>query len=201
MANNLSRIRVAWQNWPGAPGVSTFFYGTALGSLPTQAQVDGVRAFFFSLAGLLPSGLSITVPNSGDQINWLDGKITGSWSVPSAPLAVAGTGTGNYAGNAGAVIHWLTDDVVNGHRVRGRTFLVPLVSTAFDTAGSLSPTALNTISSAGNTLRTVADGPPAVWSRPFTDKTGAKPHRDGSAHPVTSVRVPDLAVSQRSRRI
>src|SRR6266498_455668 len=49
VATNLSRVRVSWQNWPGAPGVSTFFYGTTAGSLPTQAQIDGLRAFFNAL--------------------------------------------------------------------------------------------------------------------------------------------------------
>ena len=201
MPTNLSRVRVSWQNWPGAPGVSTFYYGTSLGSLPTQAQIDGIRTFFNTLSSYIPSGLTINVPNSGDQLNWVDGKLTGTWSVPTAPATVTGSGTGNYAGNAGAVIHWLTTDVVNGHRVRGRTFIVPLVSTVYDTGGSLSTTFISALNTAGTTLVGLADGPPAVWARPFTDKNGIKPHRDGSAHQVSSTRVPDLAVSQRSRRI
>lgn len=202
MATNLSRVRVAWQNWPGAPGVSTFFYGTTAGSLPTQAQIDGIRTFFNALSVYIPSGLTIQVPSSGDRINWIDGKLVDTWSVPTTPAVVTGTGAGNYAGNAGAVIHWLTADVVNGKRVRGRTFMVPIVSTAFDSAGSLSSTFINALNGAGTTLVGLADGPPAVWARPFTPKPGdTNPARDGSAHQVSSTRVPDLAVSQRSRRI
>lgn len=201
MATNLARVRVSWQNWPGAPGVSTFYYGTTAGALPTQAQIDGIRAFFNTLAGWFPTGLTINVPNSGDQIDWLDGRITGTWSVPTLPAVVTGTNSNTYAGNAGAVIHWLTAGVVNGHRVRGRTFLVPLGSSMYDSSGSLATTAITTLTGAGNTLVGLGDGPPAVWSRPFTSPGGVTPSRSGSAHQVTSVRVPDLAVSQRSRRI
>lgn len=197
----ISRVSVAWQGWPGAPGVSQFYYGTALGDLPTQGNIDALRTFFNSLVGSLPAGLTISVPKTGDRINEVDGKIIGTWDVPVQPLVVNGAGAGNYAGNAGAVCHWLTPTVVAGRRVRGRTFLVPLISTAFDATGSLSTTFINTLQNAAQALVAQPDGAPTIWARPFIDPKGVKPARPGSRAQVTSFRVPDLAVSQRSRRI
>lgn len=196
----LSRVSVAWQNWSGAPGVSQFYYGTALGDLPTQNNIDAIRAFFAAIGTYLPSGLTITVPRTGDRLNETDGKIIGTWDVPIQPTLVTGSGTGGYAGNAGAVVHWLTPAVVAGRRVRGRTFLVPLVGTAFEANGSLASVFINAVTPAATALVTQADGAPSVWARPFVDPKGVKPARPGSKAQITSARVPDLAVSQRSRR-
>lgn len=186
----ISRVRVAWQNWPGAPGVSTFF--TAFSA--TQAQIDGIRAFYNALAALLPSGLTITVPPSGDNIDDATGQIVGSWGVGTPPAVVTGTGAGNYAGNAGACVHWTTNSVLLGRRVKGTTFLVPLVSTAFATDGSIGSATLTTIQTAASGLVTALATNGKVWSR----KT---PFRQGSSYTITGSSVPDLAISLRSRRV
>lgn len=188
---NLPRVNVSWQSWPGAPGVSTFYMAQAA---PLQATVDALRAFFNAHAALLPSGLIINVPSSGDIINDATGGIEGAWSVGTPPTTVTGTGAGAYAGNAGAVVHWLTTTVVNGRRVRGRTFLVPLISTAYDTSGSLSTATLSTINTAAAGLVTAAADDLVVWHRPTQ-------FAQGSSATITSHRVPDLAVSLRSRRV
>src|SRR5260370_23991747 len=78
----LSRVSCVWQGWPGAPGVSQFYYGTALGSLPTQNNIDALRTFFNAFSPHLPAGLTVTVPRTGDQINQSDGKIIGTRDVP-----------------------------------------------------------------------------------------------------------------------
>lgn len=190
VAMTLARVNVAWQSWPGAPGVSTFY----LDPTPAQATIDSIRTFFNALIALLPSGLTINVPSSGDEISEATGDITGSWSVATTPTTVTGTGAGNYAGNAGAVVHWLTQGVVANRRVRGRTFIVPLVSTAYDTAGSLGSATITTINGAASTFIAANPGLVNVWSRP-------RPGLSGSQNAITSTRVPDLAVSLRSRRV
>lgn len=187
----MNRVSVAWQNWPGAPGVTQLYVTGAI----TQPSVDSIRSFFQALVSLIPSGLTIQVPSSGDQIDDVTGRITGAWSVASTPAVVTGTASGNYAGNAGAVIHWLTTVVVNNRRLRGRTFIVPLSGGAtYDTGGSLAPATITTLTTAANGLVTALGVTLAIWHRP-TNFSG------GSSAAVTSVRVPDLAVSLRSRRI
>lgn len=187
---DLARVRVSWQGWPGSPGVSTFY----LTDSPTQLHIDAIRAFFNSIAGSLPTGLTVTVPASGDVIDDASGLIVDSWAVVTPPTVVTGTGTGNYAGNAGAVVHWLTSTVLNRRRIRGRTFLVPLVATAYDTAGSLSTTMISTLSAAATTMTSALGTNFRVWHRPANGGAGA-------SAVVTGFRVPDLAVSLRSRRI
>lgn len=186
----MHRIAVSWQGWPGAPGVSQHFQTGGI----VQANIDAVRSFYNALVTLIPSGLTIQVPSIGDDIDDASGLIVGSWSVATTPAVVTGTGAGAYAGNAGAVIHWQTALVVNRRRVRGRTFIVPLVSTAYDTAGSLSTAAQGVLQTAANGLIAALTPNYCVWHRPSSFSTG-------QFASVASARVPDLAVSLRSRRI
>ena len=200
-----SRVNCAWQNFPGAPGVSVFWLENA-----TQARVDAIRTFFNSIAGLIPTGTTITVPGSGDVLNDSDGKISSTWSVTTPPAVVTGTGAGAYAGQTGMVVHWLTAGVINGRRLRGRTFIVPTVNTTFETNGSPTSAAINTLNTAANTLVGALGLDFVVWSRPvkahtkYDPESGAPtnvPARAGSTANVTGVRVPDLAITLRSRRV
>lgn len=195
----IARIVCPWGNWPGSPGVSVF-YGDAA---TMQPLVTGLKTFFDQFSTFVPSGLSISVPNSGDLLDEATGTITGAWSLPTAPNPTTMTGTGVYAGNAGMVVHWLTTTVLDGRRARGRTFIVPLVSGAYDSQGSLTTTAVGAAQSAATALVTAASGSLTVWHRPKFQKPKTTPPtiiRQGSKAVVTSAKVPDLAVSLRSRR-
>lgn len=186
----MNRVSCSWQGWPGSPGLTQMY----LIDPPAQGNIDAIRTFFNALAGLLPSGLTIQVPSSGDTLSEVDGKITGAWSVGTTPTVVTGTAAGAYSGTSGAVVHWLTNAVVAGRRVRGRTFLVPLANTAYDTAGSLLTSALTTIQTAAAAYVSGQTGKACVWARPA-------PGRSGSLASITSSKVPDLAVVMRSRRV
>jgi hypothetical protein len=186
---SLFKITALWQNWPGAPGYTNFY---VLEAGPITTATDGIRAFFDAIKGVIPSGITITVQPSGDQINDTNGNITGAWSVDPAPAVVTGSAAGTYAGNAGGVVSWRTNGVVANRRVRGRSFLVPLASTVYDTNG-LTSAAIATLQGAASGLVTAVSPNLAVWSRPTQ-------LRSGSSHPVTSATVPDLSASLRSRR-
>lgn len=194
------RINASWQNWPGAPGITTFFQDPAV----AQPNPAAIRTFFAAIASLLPTGLTVSVASSGDLIEETTGTLAGTWSSTPVPAVVTGTGTGAYAGNAGAVVHWLSSTVVKTRRLRGRSFLVPLVSTAYDTAGSLSAGTLSTLTPAAQALMDATAGHLVVWHRPVKAKPTHVPPivaAPGSKAAVTSIRVPDLAVSLRSRRV
>ena len=193
---DLKRCSVAWTNWPGAPGVSQMYLDDTAG----QTQVDAIRTFFNALTAFLPTGLTITVPNSGDTVDESTGKLTGTWSVGVAPANVVGAAPGVYAGNAGAVVHWLTSSVTRNRRIRGRTFIVPLV-TGYDTGGSLSTSAQSTLQTAASAFVGTAAGLVHVWVRPVYQPKTQILLRAGMSGPITAARVPDLAVSLRSRRI
>lgn len=193
----MSRVNVTWQNFPGAPGLTQLYLDDATSG---QAHIDAIRTFFDAVKALLPTGTTINVPSSGDRIDEVTGDILGTWSVATTPAVVTCTGAGQYAGNAGVCIHWLTNTIVRGRRLRGRSFLVPVVATAFDTNGTPSATAMTTLTNAANALVTALGTTFQVWSRP-QKATPEHPAYTGTRGPVTSARVPDLAVSLRSRRV
>jgi hypothetical protein len=198
-AMTLARISCTWQNWPGAPGVSQF-YGDAASMAGMCAALQN---FWQAFKTALPTGLTITVPTSGDLLDEASGQITGAWSLGTASTVTTGQAADVYAGNAGMVIHWLTTTVERGRRVRGRTFLVPLTSSAYDNQGSLTVNMVTQSAAAATALVNATTGVMQVWHRPRYQKPATKPPtllEAGSKAPVTGSRVPDLAVSLRSRR-
>jgi len=185
----MNRVRVVWSNWPGAPGYSNFYVGT------TITDHTPIRTFFDAIKAYVPAAVTWTVPTSGDQISEATGLITGAYSATVTGGAVTGAigNTGAYPGNAGAQIQWQTSAIIAGRRPLGKTFLVPGYSAMFDSNGSLATAAQAAILAAGTALIAAFSGELKVWSRP-------RPSLAGANVTVTSARVPDLAISLRSRR-
>ena len=192
----LNRVRVGWTNFPGAPGLSTFYL--AAGSTNTAPFLT----FFTALAPLLPNLCTITVPSTGDAIDTADAKIVGGWAG-SGGGTVASAATANpYSGTSGALVHWNTNAVLNGRRLASRTFIVPLNNLQYANDGSLSTTCVNTITTAANALVTtltpsfISYGPP----RDAGTNGPTDPGKAAISSPIISATVPDLAVVMRSRR-
>lgn len=138
---------------------------------PTGAQtaVNAVRAFWSSVAALLPDEVRIQVNPVVDTYERTTGELFSSHVAATAPLVVAGTATGSYAGGAGAKITWNTSQVRNGRRVRGSTFIVPIAATAYTANGTIGATQQTSMNNAASALiSTLSQGgtPLAVWSRP-----------------------------------
>lgn len=198
-STSINQVRVAWSGFVGGPGISTFYFDGA--SVPPAAAL---RTFFASMAGAMPPAVSISVPAAGQGISPTDGTLDGSWSVGTAPAAVAGSGAGAYNSAQGMEIVWNTDEIADGHQIKGRTFFVPTAAGIFGTDGLLAPSLVTSTQSAGGIL--LAGTPKmAIWHRP---KRGPKPSgggpapivRPGSWAKVTSCTVPRKAVVLTSRR-
>ena len=190
----ITRLTAQWSGFRGAPGYSNFFFDDALSA---EGGLDAaglaIRNFFFAFRAQLPESCNIAVQGTADYIDEASGQITGTEDF-SAPGTVSGNRGGGYSAATGAVVNWNTQDYVNGRRIRGRTFLVPLASAAFDAQGDIAALALTEIRDAANALvATTLDAPLCVWHRPVG---GA----GGSSHVVTSATVPDLGAVLRSRR-
>ena len=175
-----------WQGFPGAPGYSIFY------ATPGAGVSGSISLFFDQIKSTLPSGVSVTDPTDGDQLNEATGLLTGTWT--GGPGATRfGTGAPHFHGAGGAAVTWHTDGIANGRKVRGRTFLVPLTGDAYEADGTIRPTILTPLQTAVDTLVTNAGGDLLVWHRPVGGF-------GGSAHPVISGRVTDRAAVLRSRR-
>jgi hypothetical protein len=184
----MNRVRVSWSNFPGAPGLSTFYVGSGV------TDMTAIKAFFQSVSTLLPNATAVTVPNAGDQISEANGQITGAWAGSNGGTVTSIAAAGAFAGSAGACVDWLCALIVRGRRVQGRTFLVPLVGTAYDNNGSLTSGTITTIQNAATALIVALAGELKVWSRPTATAAGANAT-------IISARIPDLAITLRSRRI
>lgn len=187
----LAQIKVAWSG-AGVVGnaYSTFYSYTTGGALPQTA--NGLTTFFNAIKGLLAASITIQVPQTGQTYDDVTGQLLGSWGGP-AQAAVVGTAAGAQASASGASIEWITGVILRRHLLVGRTFLVPLSSSAFNSSGVLSPASVNTINTAGAAFASLQSA--RIWSRP----SAANNHTGGSGI-IIAQSVRNLNAILRSRR-
>lgn len=154
------RVKMRWSGFTGAPGYYIFHFanidageggGGFIDAAGAQQAVDKVAAFANLLKGYIPLVAALNVEGDVEIIDSTDGSLINVISVTS-PVTYQGGGTGNFSSPAGAVINWRTATIRRGRRMRGKTFLVPLVATSFSTGGGVSSSAVTAIAAAGNTM-------------------------------------------------
>jgi len=175
-----------WSGIPTGPGYSVFY------ATPNMGVAADLKLFFETIKGFIPTGVQIDCPTEGDQLDETTGTLTGVWTGGPGGSVVC-NGAAQRAGGVGAVITWQTAGIVNGRKVRGRTFLVPLFTDAYDVNGTLLETVRSTIQGAVDLLVADTAGDLLVWHRPVGGV-------GGSAHAVVSGRVSDTVAVLRSRR-
>ena len=193
------RVRVASSGWSGGPGLNTFYFQTS--DAPTTTDSAGalacvtlVRAALQANRQIYPSLTTLVVSSTVDVLTASSGELQTSYAV-AEPDPVAGNGAAAYGPTeAMVVLSFLTDDVVGGHRVRGRAFMGPLVA-ANDADGTPTSDLRGWIVLIGNALIGGTGGAPqlVVWHRPVS---GA----GGQALVSTGVSVADKWAVLRSRR-
>lgn len=189
------RSKIVWSGFPGAPGY-TVFHAHSFEADPTQEANDfaaAVGAFAVNIATLLPNNVSVLRHQEVEVLEDTTGTLETVVQV-NALAPVQGTGGLNYSAPVGGVISWGSSRVRKGRRMRGRTFVVPMASAAFENNGSLTSTAQAALLDAGNKLRDHATSQLVIYGRPTPLAT------DGESGTVETVRVPDLAAVLRSRR-
>lgn len=192
----LYRFTVRWSGFVGAPGYTNLHFLNP--EEPTLAirdtTVSRVRTFFEAIKGELPNVVTLTYPTEFEELDTATGELLQTLDI--TPVAVtAGSAAGDYSAPSGACINWSTSQVVNGRRLRGRTFIVPMIATAYDLDGSLDNTRRTAMQTAANTLCSFQDNLVlAVWHRP----TGGG--SDGVAAQVSSASITDKAAILTSRR-
>lgn len=168
-------VRTEWSGTSGGPGLSQMAVMGAAGGdwNPSGAQtaVNAVRAFWQAHAADLPDELRLTVSPVVDTYDRVTGDLFSSTVAGTAPAVVVGTSTAGYAGGAGLKVTWNTNQIRNGRRVRGSTFIVPISAAVFTAVGTIGTVRINGTNTAAATLisQLNAGGTPlAVWSRPRT---------------------------------
>lgn len=189
----MRRLRVTWNGLGGLPGLSTFYYGVA------SPNVSDAVTFFTAIKGLFPNGLSWDIPSTGDEIDDTTGELTGVWAGSGGGSVAASGGSLPYAAGVGARVQWNTLVISSGSRVRGATFLVPLLGSTYDSSGTVDDTKLATLRTAASAFAAsgVAKG---VWRRPKPAPGGIGPARPGLYAAINSATIPDRVTSLRTRR-
>lgn len=185
---NLCRVRTEWTGSAVVGGgLSTFYFDEA-----DTGFIAGLNTFWDSLKALIPAGTTLTTHNTGDLVDVATGGISGSWTDGTTSVVNA-TAAGVYPGGVGARVKWFTNGIVNGKRVRGGTFICPLIGTAFDGTGTINTSPLSTMQTSANTFLGTGGFTLNIWHRPVSGS-------GGSAHAVTYAQVPDAVSWLRSRR-
>jgi hypothetical protein len=161
-----------------------------------------MRKFWDDIKAYLPNELSLTVSPVVDQYNEVNGELTHTITAATPPTVVLGTSTAGYLGGAGGKVQWNTANIVNGRRVRGSTYIVPIAAGAMDTDGTIVTLAVTTINTAASTMISTlqtADLFPVVWSRPLKDEDG-NITRDGARNTITTGTMVEKSAILRGRR-
>jgi hypothetical protein len=184
---SIDRLRVAWSGSPvTGPGLSTFYFAGG------TADPAAVSALFTACAPYVAAGVTWQVPGAGDQLDVATGSLTGSWSAAGGST-IASSGNAEHAQGVGARIRWRTNGIVNGRRVTGSTFIVPIHRLMFDTDGTLAGGIVTALNAAALAYVSAVTPDGVIWSRPA-------PGRAGTSHALTYADLPDAVSWLRSRR-
>jgi len=196
-------VRTAWAGTTGGPGLNQLVFrdlgdNADITNTQAQAAVNAVRAFWNSLAGILPNEITLTVQPIVDVYDLVSGQLVASQTVGTPPASVVGSDTGVYGMASGVKVNLNTSVIRNGRRVRGAMYIVPAGFSAYANNGLVSGATKTTINTAGTTMKsafTTGDIELLVWSRPTTTTSN-----DGDVAPVQTIEGNEKTAILRGRR-
>lgn len=197
----IGQVTILWTGLTGLPGTTTLNFTTGAPD-PVEADnmVTAADGFAADLIPVLGTGTSLQVQPEVKWFNTATGVLDSLGAVSPAPAAHVASASGPVGPlPAGACIAWSTDGVhlrpgaSKARRVRGKTFVVPLAATAYQSDGTLTTAVITALSNAASDLVAATDATLVIWSRPVAGAGGA-------AFPVTTWHVTDQAAVLRSRR-
>lgn len=160
-----AQYRALWSTPGGGNGFTVLHFGDCSSSGQATAIAGWVHTFFDALKGLFPNEVTFSFD---DEVLQLDdaGTLTAVFAV-TPPAAVVGINASTYNRAAGVRVDWQTGVIVAGHRLTGRTFLVPTTADVFDSNGLITSANQTVIATHAANLITnsSASNPLMVWSR------------------------------------
>lgn len=164
------RVTTVWTGFIGSPGYTNHYFEEATIAEPGAYDAcRAVRQFFLAAAPLMPSTVHLDVQHTVAQIDEHNGAQTGEIADIAPGSTMLGGDGNNYSAPSGASINWGTATFVGGHRITGRTFIVPLGRGAYGPDGELLPASLTTLRTAANIIATPLIplvSRMVVWHRP-----------------------------------
>lgn len=184
----ISRVSVQFSGSAVVGPSSASFFTTGQ---PLDFQLP-LKALWTALKSSMPSSCTITVPAVGETFDDATGQLIELWTA-GTPMVANGGGNEAFARGVGGRLVWNTNGLTNNRRVRGSTFVVPLVAGAYDTDGTLSNAMLSGWNTVVETFVAATSTDFSIWTRPIN---GA----GGKSSGVTGFAIPDKIATLRSRR-
>lgn len=181
-------IVTEWTVFGGGTKLSIMYFDEA-GEVSVQREA--LDTLWTAVSAELVTECEWTIRTDGRELNTATGTLEGFWGDP---IVYTGTGaeTGNVvADSTQALIQWLTTTIVDGRRVRGRTFIPGLNANSVDD-GDLASAAQSVLQTAAQNFLGVNTF--VIWSRPGATGSG------GVMAPVQNASVWSELAVQRSRR-
>lgn len=201
MAGVLGRVKLRWSGFQGGPGYTVLHFGafphdTFDSAMATYAATK-TDAFIQAVKPYIPYQATLETMADVEVIDITSGDLVGIETATVAAPAVSTQSLGQlYMAAAGAVINWKSNEIRNGRRMRGRSFLVPLGINITEQNGTLTSGFLTAMNSAAAALRaTGGTSQLYIYGRP-----SAPGATDGTVGGVIGHSIPDFTAVLRSRR-
>jgi hypothetical protein len=197
----VSVVTATWTGFTGEPGTTRLAFQPATDPTSRQQIVDAARAFFASCTTLLKSGWQIQVSEIVQNYDILTSQLLTEVAAGTRPPVVNGTVVSSaiFVGGAGMEIKWGTGVVWQGHKVVGRTFLVPAANFS-EADGTPLSASMNQLITAGNILINAAGPDFSIWSKRFDRSVKPFVQVAGALTGVTSCSVRNEVAQLKSRR-
>lgn len=194
----IMRVHSVLQYGSGSPGLTTFYFlpGTAGGVTADAVDAFGrVQDFWATIPSLLKTTFSAEVQAEVDVLEATTGELTGFLDGGTS-VVIAGSSTAESLPIAAMLLlRSFTGDIHAGRRVRGRSFIGPVVETNNNSGVPTSSARTDLLLGAAQLLTGATATVPVVWSRPNS------PVGDPGFHSeILSYQVADYFSVLRSRR-
>lgn len=188
------RYDVPWGIPNAGPSVSVFHMSGTATQSAIQGTVAAIAAFFNAIKQYLPNEVTVGSSPTYSILNVESGQLVGTGSVDQ-PANVTGTGNGVWAAGSGVRVQWLTDQVANGRKIVGSMYLVPFVTNAYTSEGTVTQGCRGDVGAAAATLLDTAgiNAPLVVFTRPA-------PAKQGDVNVVLRHAVPATVATLRKRK-
>jgi hypothetical protein len=177
--SNIIRVRTRLEYGLGSPGLMTNYFRTpseTYADSDAQLGVDRVRDALAAGTGLFPPALTFRVLGDVDVLDDVNGDNVNH--LVATERTFNGTGPGGLGPLAvGLLMRLKTDAYVDGRRLVGRTYFVPIAG-SLTTAPVVPSSMTDALKAIGDALMDtgVATLVPVIWSRP-RPATAVGPHR------------------------
>jgi hypothetical protein len=157
----------------GGQGIIRWNMANGSGTAPTVTMANAALAAANELMGAYTTYAPVAVSWSWDNVLQVyddaTGALTGAVVATSSPEVGGGSGTGEFTSGTGARVNWSTSTVRRGRFVHGSTYIIPMVSSVFTSAGNIASGPQSAIEAAAALYYAAAYDAsliPVVYSRP-----------------------------------